>query len=115
MQEQQQVSNVIGESGIFCPIPVCETATESFEDIMAQYGGVERDLDVLFRCVDNFVNWWSDMKLGLRSLESSIPLIKLDGSNPLRESAVLKRWKRFWELYFQYQSCVGDIQSHCFS
>jgi hypothetical protein len=86
-----------------------ETAIKSFEDIIAQLEHAGNDLADLAGCVGNFVNWWSDMKIGLGSLQSSISLIKLDGSNPFRREYVLERWERFREQYVQYQSRVSGI------
>ena len=85
------------------------TMTKSFEDIIDQLERAGNDLADLVGYVGNFVNWWSDMKIGLGSLQSSIPLIKLDGSNPLCQEAVLRRWERFKEQYVQYQRRVREI------
>jgi hypothetical protein len=86
-----------------------ETVITSFEDIIAQLERAGNDLADLAGYVGNFVNWWSNMKIGLESLQSSISLIKLDGSNPLRQEVVLKRWEGFREQYVQYQRRVCGI------
>jgi hypothetical protein len=91
--------------------PAPGTMTKSFDDIILQLERAGNDLTDLAGYVGNFVNWWSDMKIGLGSLQSSIPLIKLDGSNPLRQEVVLKRWQRFRGQYVQYQRRVREIQS----
>jgi hypothetical protein len=85
---------------------VPETATKSFDDIIVQLERAGNDLADLFGYVGNFVNWWRDMKIVSVSLQTCIPLIKLDGSNPIRQQAVLKRWERFREQYVQYQRQV---------
>jgi len=87
------------------------TMTKSFDNIILQLEHAGNDLTDLAGYVGNFVNWWSDMKIGLGSLQSSIPLIKLDGSNPLRQEVVLKRWQRFRGQYVQYQRRVREIES----
>ena len=92
---------------------VNETVTTSFDDIITQLERAGNDLADLAGYVDNFVNWWNDMKIGLKSLQTSLPLIKLDGSNPLR-GEVLIRWERVREQYAQYQRHVLEIQTHRF-
>jgi len=114
-----QISSQIGTSGgLLSDIPFTlntypapGTMTKSFDDIILQLERAGNDLTDLAGYVGNFVNWWSDMKIGLGSLQSSIPLIKLDGSNPLRQEVVLKRWQRFRGQYVQYQRRVREIQS----
>jgi len=93
---------------------VNETVTISFDNIITQLDCADNDLADLTGYVDNFVNWWNDMKIGLKSLQTSLPLIKLDGSNPLRQMVVLERWERVREQYAQYQRHVLEIQTHCF-
>jgi hypothetical protein len=93
---------------------VNETVPKSFNDIITQLERAGNDLADIAGYVDNFVNWWNDMKIGLKSLQTSLPLIKLDGSNPLRQMVVLKRWERVREQYAQYQRHVLEIQTHRF-
>jgi hypothetical protein len=68
-----------------------ETVTKSFDDIITQLERAANDLADLVRYVNNFVNWWSVMQTGLWSVQKSLPLIKLDGSNPLPQMVVLER------------------------
>ncbi|KAJ7791670.1 hypothetical protein B0H14DRAFT_191835 [Mycena olivaceomarginata] len=70
------------------------------------------DLISLATCVGTFVDWWGGVKMKLNSLQSSIRLIKLDGSNPLREQVVLERWTGLRDQYVQYQSTVGAITDY---
>jgi hypothetical protein len=67
------------------------------------------DLISLATCVGTFVDWWGGVKMKLNSLQSSIRLIKLDGSNPLREQVVLERWTGLRDQYVQYQSTVREV------
>jgi len=68
-----------------------ETVTKSFDDIITQLERAANDLADLVRYVNNFVNCWSVMQTGLWSVQKSLPLIKLDGSNPLPQMVVLER------------------------
>jgi hypothetical protein len=80
--------------------------TKSLEDIIDQLERAGNDLADLVGYVGDFVNWWSDMKIGLGSLRSSI---KLDGANPSCQEAVPTRWERFKEQYIQYRRQVREI------
>jgi hypothetical protein len=88
---------------------VNETVTKSFEDILDQLERAGNDLADLAGHVHNFVNWWNDMMIGLKFIQTSLPLIKLDGSNPLRQEVVLNRWERVREQYAQYQRRISVI------
>ncbi|KAF7351847.1 WD-REPEATS-REGION domain-containing protein [Mycena venus] len=71
----------------------------------------QNDLMSLAACVGTFVDWWGAVKMKLNSLHSSTRLIKLDGSNPLRERAVLERWVGLRDQYTQYQNTVREVYS----
>jgi len=91
---------------------VRKITTRSFHDIIAQLERAGKDLVDL---AINFVSCWSDVKISLGSLQSSVSHIKLDGSSPLRQDIVLKRWEWFRDQYVQYQRRVREVPCIAFS
>ena len=68
---------------------------------------MKQDLDDFFKYVGSFVDWWSAMDTSLRSLQTVIPYIKPDGSNPLRTVNVHERWVQVRDKYSRYQNIVS--------
>src|SRR5882724_8572699 len=60
------------------------------QDALLQLAKVSDDLGVLLTHIGSFVDWWGDMKQSLSHLETVIPSIKPDGSNPFRTESVTK-------------------------
>lgn len=79
---------------------------KSFAEVIAQLNRAREDLDQLTDQVGEFVNWWGSMKSKLEGLQTTIPRMKLDGSHPLRTTAVKTRWEGVRTQYDSYQRRV---------
>jgi hypothetical protein len=79
----------------------------SFSAIQHRLVKAQGDLDVLISDVSHFVDFWLAVKIALNSLETVIPQIALDGSNPLRTDTVRRRWQELERQCFDYAFQVG--------
>ena len=69
-------------------------ASKPFKEVvLSQLEQAQNDIAQLVHHVSSFADWWMTMKIGLRALESVIPQIKIDNSNPLRARNVRQRWE----------------------
>jgi hypothetical protein len=70
---------------------------------------VNLDVTELVDYVGSFVDWWGQMKAKLLSLWETIPMIRLDGSNPFRTATVQNRWTNVKGLYTLYRIQVSYL------
>lgn len=77
--------------------------------VLTRFQRVTEDLGALIQQVAYFVDWWNDINLGLASLETILPQIRVDGSNPFRTETVKERWE---EIYNQYALYNVEVSSY---
>jgi hypothetical protein len=86
-----------------------ETEQISFDTIQRRLEYAKSDLDILIGNVGDYVGFWLNVMVQLRSLESVIPEIAMDGSNPLRTDTVGRRWEEVERQYTHYAFQVTGI------
>lgn len=80
------------------------------EDVLSHFKCATDDLNTLIQHVSCFVDWWADMNTNLANLETVLPQIALNGTNPFRTQTVTERWKEVLRLYTLYQREVGYLR-----
>jgi len=88
------------------------TEQKSAADIISELHQVHQDMNKLVDYIGTFVDWWSEAKMNLQSLSDTIPLIKLDGSNPLRMITIYSRWANVKDQYVRYQIRITAIEDY---
>ena len=89
-------------------LPASHSSQGILEDALLQLAKVSDDLGVLLTHIGSFVDWWGDMKQSLHHLESVIPSIKPDGSNPFRTESVTDQWQNVRNDYGLYRKQVHN-------
>ena len=64
------------------------------------------DIEALIDHVKAFINWWGDLCASLKHLKERLPMVKLDGSNPMQTSNVTDKWEKIKTECYRYQQEV---------
>jgi hypothetical protein len=77
--------------------------------VMTQLEAAQQDLDQLIRQIGRFVDWWNSVKIGIISLQSTMPQLALGKSNPSR---TLDHWVAVQQQFMTYSSRIALIEDY---
>lgn len=93
-------------SDIIFPFALSRKDEDVLKVLVSQFERAKEDIGELVGHVTTFVDWWADITTSLKYLETILPQIRVDGSNPFRTGTVKKQWVAVFRKYVSYRDQV---------